>query len=362
VALREAGISLRNVEDTLLWAGGDGSGDISAANLYRALITPLNFTTDKTWITKIWRWPIQLKIRLFAWLAVFDKILTWEVLQRRGWVGPGICKLCKVNSESTDHLFVHCSFTQAIWQKLYKIYHLNFQWEGNSVSDCFYKWTTDISAPASMAAIACWQIWIERNKSLFEDFSPSIDSVVHRITTSFNWQPSIKKLNINRVCELTLPEGVTMACFDGAALSNGSCCAAGGIFRTHDKRITKWYLNCGVGTNTKAELMGLWATLTLATLWAIDKIHILGDSKVIIDWINQKSQLNAVNIEGWKIKTLELARNMKNSSYKHIYREHNKEADLLSKRALKELKGRLSVFHWENGEESPHSHLNIFEA
>ena len=81
-----------------------------------------------------------------------------------------------------------------------------------------------------------------------------------------------------------------------------SCCATGGIFRTHDKRITKWYLNCGVGTNTKAELMGLWVTLTLAMLWVIDKILILGDSKVIIDWINKKSQLNAVNIEGWKFK------------------------------------------------------------
>jgi hypothetical protein len=44
--------------------------------------------------------------------------------------------------------------------------------------------------------------------------------------------------------------------------------------------------------------MGLWATLTLALLWAIEKIQILGDSKVIIDWINQKGQLQAVNIEG----------------------------------------------------------------
>jgi hypothetical protein len=79
VALKEAKISLRNAEDTLLWARGDGLGDISVENLYRAVITPLNFTTEKMWITKIWRWQIQLKIKLFAWLVVFDKILTWEV-------------------------------------------------------------------------------------------------------------------------------------------------------------------------------------------------------------------------------------------------------------------------------------------
>jgi hypothetical protein len=195
LALREAGITLRNAEDSLVWAGGDASGAISASNLYRALISPLNFICDKPWITKFWKWPIQLKIRLFAWLAVFDKILTWDVLQRRGWVGPGICKLCNVNSKTTDHLLVHYPFTQAVWRKLYKIFHLNFQWEGTSVSDCFYKWTSDFSAPASMAAIACWHIWIERNKTLFEDFSPSLDSVVHRISASFSWQPSFTKSN-----------------------------------------------------------------------------------------------------------------------------------------------------------------------
>jgi len=89
--------------------------------------------------------------------------------------------------------------------------------------------------------------------------------------------------------------------------------------------------------------MGLWATLTLALLWAIEKIQILGDSKVIIDWINQKGQLQAVNIEGWKLKTKELASNFKDISFQHIYREHNKETNLLSKRVLKEPKGRLSV-------------------
>jgi len=37
-----------------------------------------------------------------------------------------------------------------------------------------------------------------------------------------------------------------------------------------------WFINCGAGTNTKAELMGLWATLTLGMLWSIKKLQILG--------------------------------------------------------------------------------------
>jgi ribonuclease HI len=107
-----------------------------------------------------------------------------------------------------------------------------------------------------------------------------------------------------------------------------------------------------VGSNTKAKLMGLWATLTLATFWSINQLQILGDSRVIIDWINHKCNLIAVNIERWKQKKMELAKNIKDPSIHHIYRVHNKEADALSKRALNEVEGRLTVYHWDSGKES----------
>jgi ribonuclease HI len=272
-----------------------------------------------------------------------------------------VCKLCNNNAENVNHLLIHCSFTKAVWLRLSEIYHLKIQWAGSSVSDCLNVWTFEKSAPVSLAAIACWHIWIERNKVLFEDHTPSYLAVVHRIVVTFSWQPTTLNPIPNRVCDFIHIEGFTLACFDGAALLSGGCCAAGGFFKTHASRVTKWYINCGAGTNTKAELMGLWATLTLASLWAIDKIQILGDSKVIIDWMNQKGQLQAVNLDGWKLKTKELTHNFKEISFQHIYREHNKEADLLSKRALKEPKGRLTVYHWQNGEEIPPTHLNIFE-
>ena len=107
--------------------------------------------------------------------------------------------------------------------------------------------------------------------------------------------------------------------------------------------------------------MGLWVTLTLATQWSIEKLQVLGDSKVIIDWINQKGRLHEVNIEGWKLKTKELATSFQDISFQYIYRDHNKEANFVSKRELKEPEGRLSLFLRENGTESHHSHLNIFE-
>jgi len=50
-------------------------------------------------------------------------------------------------------------------------------------------------------------------------------------------------------------------------------------------------LNGGQGTNTKAELLGAWASLILARRINIKDLLLLEDSKVIIDWINDKVEL-----------------------------------------------------------------------
>ena len=158
-----------------------------------------------------------------------------------------------------------------------------------------------------------------------------------------------------------MDEGHTLVCFDGAAQSDGFCCGAGGTFKNHPSRVTKWFINCGVGTNTKAELMGLWASLTLVSFWSINHLLVLGDSRVIIDWITQKCKLHSIHIEGWMQKMMELSNHFSDINFHHIPRSHNREADALSKRALKEVVGRLLVFHCDSGIESPISSINIFE-
>ena len=159
----------------------------------------------------------------------------------------------------------------------------------------------------------------------------------------------------------SLPLGYSAACFDGAALSSGLCCGAGGTFKTHLERTTKWFLNCGEGSNTKAELLGLWATLTLAFFWSLNHLCILGDSKVIVDWFNGNCNLHSIHVEGWKLKTQQLANHFSDISVSHLPRTHNSEADALSKRALNEVVGRLSIYHCERGQKSPISTINLFK-
>jgi ribonuclease HI len=256
---------------------------------------------------------------------------------------------------------VHCIFTKEVWLLLTKSFSQPVEWRGPTFSACLSDWITQKSAPPSLAVHICWQIWKERNNAIFEDHPPSIQAVIHRVWASFQWQPSLIKTFAPKSCEISLTDGYTLACFDGAAASTGLCCGAGGFFKTHQKRITKWFINCGEGTNTKAELLGLWTALALASQWSLDHLLVLGDSRIIIDWINNKCKLHSVHIEGWKDKTKFLSKLFMNVKFQHFSRTYNKEADALSKRALSGEVGRLSIYHCENGLESPISNINLFE-
>jgi len=44
--------------------------------------------------------------------------------------------------------------------------------------------------------------------------------------------------------------------------------------------------------------MGAWATLILASRLSITTIHVLGDSKIVIDWLNHKGAIQVVTLEG----------------------------------------------------------------
>jgi len=110
-SLNEVGVSLLDVVVSLLWAGGDSTGQLTVKNIYTTLLSTQDFPIWSGWKFKLWKWNIQLKLKLFLWMAVENKILSWEFLQKKGWQGPDFCPLCKNDVEDIDHLFLQCSFT-----------------------------------------------------------------------------------------------------------------------------------------------------------------------------------------------------------------------------------------------------------
>ena len=85
--------------------------------------------------------------------------------------------------------------------------------------------------------------------------------------------------------------------FDGAAQNNGTLSRDGGIIKTTGNTIYRWTFNCGMGSNTREYLLGVWATLSLSHRLDIDHLQWLGDSKTV-DWLNYRCNLHVTSLMG----------------------------------------------------------------
>jgi hypothetical protein len=88
--------------------------------------------------------------------------------------------------------------------------------------------------------------------------------------------------------------------------------------------------------------------------------QLLGDSKVVIDWLNSKGQLHVSSLLGWMDRTRELQHKFRHITFLHTPRENNKKADALSKTALQKQVGLLSYNHWLENHEGPTININYF--
>jgi ribonuclease HI len=287
-----------------------------------------------------------------------NKILVWDNLQKRGWSGPNRCILCKEDSETTLHLFVHCHFFQQVWHHVSTSLNFSEHWLGPSISSCFNSWCSRPQIYLSLPAIVCWNVWLARNAAIFDDKPPPIYLVTNLILNAVvRPHPTIARTKRRSIT--SLPFDKAIAWFDGATQLDGSRCGAGGHISINAQTSYRWTLNGGQGTNTKAELLGAWASLILAQRLNIDVMILLGDSKVIIDWINDKADLRSAALESWKERTSDARRMFKSLSASHIYREENAIADHLSKLALSRPLGFLTFSRWEEGNEGPPILLKI---
>jgi len=62
----------------------------------------------------IWRTWAPVKVSFFVWEVSHGKILTSDNLHRRGFTLANRCFLCKDDSETVDHLLLHCKIAGAL--------------------------------------------------------------------------------------------------------------------------------------------------------------------------------------------------------------------------------------------------------
>ena len=91
---------------------------------------------------------------------IFRKALTWDVLSRNGWEGPGRCYLCKMEAESNYHLGVDCPFTKSVWIEIESKLNIKNLWTGDSILSCMKNWCyiDKVKQIRSLPVIVTWVI------------------------------------------------------------------------------------------------------------------------------------------------------------------------------------------------------------
>jgi hypothetical protein len=101
------------------------------------------------------------KMKVLFWLAMEQKILTWNVLCKRRWNGLNRCSLCCLESESAIHIFFQCSFSSQVWKSSCiesEDPTSSFQWEPRGMDGCLEQ-RIAIQEVVSLPCFVLYFIW-----------------------------------------------------------------------------------------------------------------------------------------------------------------------------------------------------------
>ncbi|KAJ1410278.1 Reverse transcriptase zinc-binding domain [Sesbania bispinosa] len=115
------------------------------------------------------------KIKHFLWRASSNALAVLENLRRRRILPEGHCKICGSQSETVEHAFLLCPWVTPIW------FGSSLQWNPNpNTANRFDTWLwgkmqflkdrpTGKNQQITYLAFLLWNIWKQRNNSVFRD-------------------------------------------------------------------------------------------------------------------------------------------------------------------------------------------------
>ena len=90
----------------------------------------------KWWWHVLWKFLAPRKNKLFMWLILKDRVLTWDQISKRGTKGPRVCCLCMMEEEETiGHLFYNCNHSKHVWKGLSKEFQMEMFWEVGGIEE-----------------------------------------------------------------------------------------------------------------------------------------------------------------------------------------------------------------------------------
>ena len=138
-----------------------------------------------------------------------------------------------------------------MWSCILKVINIINDWEGTNLIICYDKWISQSSEFSTLPTIVCWNIWLERNRAIFEDTNPTVESIVFKSCGSFNKSSMTMKVALPRTIQSIQLTRETAGFFYGVVLANGTNSGVGGVITLSDKSSITRTCNYGPGTNTR---------------------------------------------------------------------------------------------------------------
>jgi hypothetical protein len=290
-------IAVSEDEDQLRW-GRENGGEFNLKEAWYYIVDQDQEDPTQQW-GKIWSNPQWPKIKMFEWLVLHNRILTWENLRKRGYIGPSRCHLCQAKEETTNHLLDECSYTTELWDWATGIYRQSNRIWGN-ISATINNWNESYNENEMVnlcwnltSGMIIWEIWKERNRRIFRNeilpegkLKDAIISQIREMVQSRNCKKETMQLTdqdsrileffhlkdgcnnttVGREPQLQLgdrnwtppPLGFLKLNFDGVEKGNPGVAGMGGVIRDSGGNIIRLYAgSMGNSTNNAAEFGAL---------------------------------------------------------------------------------------------------------
>ncbi|XP_058764618.1 uncharacterized protein LOC131638082 [Vicia villosa] len=186
-----------NGEDRFVWSLG-ATGGYVVGEFYNKLLSEYRVVVEqldvKEALKVLWQSWMPLKVKIFGWRLLKDRLATKEQLIRRGIIEPNDERLCVFGCgllEDSKYLFLNCPIIRRVWRKI-------LDWLGLhdiTGADCIGHFMHMMEIMRSYCSLrravvfwmaSCWSIWKQRNDIPFNNAVGDIEEIVHSIKM-YSW-------------------------------------------------------------------------------------------------------------------------------------------------------------------------------
>ena len=162
-----SGIMLNDDLDIIIWTCDKQAGIFKASIVYEYILQYQSNVVPVWWYSRLWKAKVPQKVKCFIWLVIKHKVLSWDLLQCKGFQGPRRCIMCKHDGETTERLFCHFPLFRSLW--IYICLGLGVTWSWNHKKCVDLIKAVDDHLVLSMDIICSfmWDFWLSRNRMIF---------------------------------------------------------------------------------------------------------------------------------------------------------------------------------------------------